>query len=76
MPPKFEALKLALNTLPPRERQVLIERYGVEDGRFRTLREIGDCWNLTRERIRQIEVKAILKMRHSSRSRSLRRAGD
>jgi|SRR6266581_2613342 len=76
LPPNFRALSRALNTLDPRERQVLIERYGIEDGRLRTLQEIGNAWNLTRERIRQIELKGILKMRHPNRSRGLTRAGD
>ena len=61
-----------LGTLPPREQRVLQLRFGLEDGRSRTLEEVGKEFNVTRERIRQIEAKAIRKLRHPSRSRKLR----
>ena len=56
----------------PRERRVLQLRFGLEDGRSRTLEEVGRDFNVTRERIRQIEAKALRKLRHPSRSRKLR----
>jgi len=61
-----------LSTLTPREQQVLQLRFGLEDGRSRTLEEVSKVFNVTRERIRQIEAKAIRKLRHPSRSRRLR----
>jgi RNA polymerase primary sigma factor len=61
-----------LGTLTPREQRVLQLRFGLEDGRSRTLEEVGKEFNVTRERIRQIEAKAIRKLRHPSRSRKLR----
>jgi RNA polymerase primary sigma factor len=61
-----------LLVLSPREQRVLVLRFGLEDGRSRTLEEIGTEFNVTRERIRQIEAKAIRKLRHPSRSRGLR----
>jgi RNA polymerase primary sigma factor len=62
----------ALSTLTPREQRVLQLRFGLEDGRSRTLEEVGIEFHVTRERIRQIEAKALRKMRHPSRSRKLR----
>ena len=61
-----------LKTLTPREEKVLRLRFGLEDGRPRTLEEVGKEFNVTRERIRQIEAKALRKLRHPSRSRKLR----
>jgi RNA polymerase primary sigma factor len=61
-----------LSTLTPREQRVIELRFGLEDGRSRTLEEVGVEFNVTRERIRQIEAKALRKMRHPSRSRKLR----
>ncbi len=61
-----------LSELTPREQRVLILRFGLEDGRSRTLKEVGWEFNVTRERIRQIEGKALRKLRHPSRSRKLR----
>jgi len=61
-----------LSSLTPRERRVLQLRFGIEDGRSRTLEEVGKEFGVTRERIRQIEAKAIRKLRHPSRSRKLR----
>ena len=67
-----EQLDEVLDTLTERERKVLILRFGLEDGRARTLEEVGKEFNVTRERIRQIEAKALRKLRHPSRSRKLR----
>ena len=61
----------ALENLNERERQVLIMRFGLEDGRVRTLEEVGDHFNVTRERIRQLETKALAKLRHPQNSRKL-----
>ena len=61
-----------LLTLTPREHRVLQLRFGLEDGRSRTLEEVGFEFSVTRERIRQIEAKALRKLRHPSRSRKLR----
>ena len=61
-----------LGTLTPREEKVLKLRFGVEDGRTRTLEEVGREFNVTRERIRQIEAKALRKLRHPSRSKRLK----
>ncbi|NLB17007.1 MAG: sigma-70 family RNA polymerase sigma factor, partial [Clostridiales bacterium] len=61
-----------LRTLTPREEQVLRLRFGLDDGRTRTLEEVGKVFNITRERIRQIEAKALRKMRHPSRSKRLK----
>jgi RNA polymerase primary sigma factor len=71
-----ELLKAQLNSvlkeLSDRERRVLMLRFGLEDGRARTLEEVGKEFNVTRERIRQIEAKALRKLRHPSRSRKLK----
>ena len=67
-----EQLADVLKTLTPREGKVLRLRFGLEDGRPRTLEEVGKEFNVTRERIRQIEAKALRKLRHPSRSRKLR----
>ena len=61
-----------LKTLTPREEVVLRLRFGLKDGRPRTLEEVGKVFNVTRERIRQIEAKALRKLRHPSRSKKLR----
>jgi RNA polymerase primary sigma factor len=61
-----------LSTLTPRERKILQLRFGLEDGRSRTLEEVGKEFNVTRERIRQIEAKALRKLRHPTRSRKLK----
>jgi RNA polymerase primary sigma factor len=68
---KEEIVKI-MSELNPREQRVLVLRFGLEDGRSRTLEEVGREFNVTRERIRQIEAKAIRKLRHPSRSRRLR----
>ncbi len=67
-----EQLFSVLNTLTPREEKVLRLRFGLDDGRQRTLEEVGKEFNVTRERIRQIEAKALRKLRHPSRSRKLK----
>jgi RNA polymerase primary sigma factor len=61
-----------LGTLTPREQKVLTLRFGLEDGRHRTLEEVGKEFKVTRERIRQIEAKAVRKLRHPTRSRRLK----
>ena len=67
-----EQLEEVMNTLTPREAKVLKLRFGLEDGRTRTLEEVGKEFKVTRERIRQIEAKALRKLRHPSRSKKLR----
>jgi RNA polymerase primary sigma factor len=78
-PPEYASRQLlkeqideVLHTLTPREQRVLQLRFGLEDGRSRTLEQVGKEFNITRERIRQIEAKAIRKLRHFSRSRKLK----
>ncbi len=61
-----------LKTLTPREEKVLSLRFGLEDGNPKTLEEVGKEFNVTRERIRQIEAKALRKLRHPSRSKKLK----
>ena len=70
-----EQLEEVLGTLTEREQKVLTLRFGLEDGRARTLEEVGKEFNVTRERIRQIEAKALRKLRHPSRSRKLGLSG-
>ena len=67
-----EKLREVLDTLTPREKRVLELRYGLEDGRPRTLEEVGKEFSVTRERIRQIEAKALRKLRHPRRSGAIR----
>jgi RNA polymerase primary sigma factor len=67
-----EQLEEVLETLTPREKKVLRLRFGLEDGRARTLEEVGQTFGVTRERIRQIEAKALRKLRHPSRSKKLK----
>jgi DNA-directed RNA polymerase, sigma subunit (sigma70/sigma32) len=67
-----EELEKVLKTLNPREAMVLKMRYGLLDGKAKTLEEVGQYFNVTRERIRQIEVKALRKLRHPSRSKYLK----
>lgn len=66
-----EQLDEVLKTLTEREREVLTLRFGLADGRERTLEEVGNIFNVTRERIRQIESKALIKLRHPARSKKL-----
>jgi len=61
-----------LDTLTPREQRILRLRFGLDDGRNRTLEEVGKEFKVTRERIRQIEAKALRKLRHPTRSRKLK----
>ena len=61
-----------LGTLTPREQKVVMMRYGLEDGHAKTLEEVGREFNVTRERIRQIEAKALRKLRHPTRSKRLK----
>ena len=67
-----EQILSVLNTLTPREEKVLRLRYGIDDGKGRTLEEVGKEFNVTRERIRQIEAKALRKLRHPSRCKRLK----
>jgi RNA polymerase primary sigma factor len=67
-----EKIDHVLDTLSPREAMVLKMRYGLLDGKTKTLEEVGQFFNVTRERIRQIEVKALRKLRHPSRSKQLK----
>ncbi len=67
-----KALFEVLKTLTPREESVLKLRFGLVDGKQRTLEEVGKQFNITRERIRQIEAKALRKLRHPARSRKLK----
>ncbi|MBS7176397.1 MAG: sigma-70 family RNA polymerase sigma factor, partial [Clostridiales bacterium] len=67
-----EQLSEVLGTLTEREEKVLRLRFGLEDGRSRTLEEVGKEFDVTRERIRQIEAKALRKLRHPSRSKKLK----
>ena len=72
LPPMEEQMDDVLDSLSSRERRVLQLRFGLEDGRQRTLEEVGKEFGVTRERIRQIEAKALRKLRHPTRSRKLR----
>lgn len=65
-------LRDVLDTLKPKERDILILRFGLDDGKTRTLEEIGQQYGVTRERIRQIEEKAIRRLRHPSRAKKLK----
>jgi RNA polymerase primary sigma factor len=67
-----ESTDKVLKTLSPREEKVLKMRFGIDDGSERTLEEVGQSFAVTRERIRQIESKALRKLRHPSRSRKLK----
>jgi RNA polymerase primary sigma factor len=67
-----EDLEQVLDSLSPRERDVLRLRYGLDDGRMKTLEEIGQLFDVTRERIRQIEAKALRKLRHPNRNSILK----
>ena len=67
-----EQLLSVLDTLTPREEMVLRLRYGIDDGHPRTLEEVGKEFGVTRERIRQIEAKALRKLRHPQRSKKLK----
>jgi RNA polymerase primary sigma factor len=66
-----EQIKQVLDSLSPKEREIVVMRFGLDDGRIKTLKEIGEFFNISRERVRQIETKAIGKLKHPSRSRQL-----
>ena len=66
-----EKILKVLESLTPREQLVIILRHGLKDGKYRTLEEVGQLFNVTRERIRQIESKALRKLRHPSRAKNL-----
>jgi RNA polymerase primary sigma factor len=66
-----EQIKDVLDSLAPKEREILIMRFGLDDGRIKTLKEIGEIFNISRERVRQIETKALSKLKHPSRTRQL-----
>jgi len=68
----IEKIEQVLDSLPPRESRILRLRYGLENGRLHTLEEVGQKFGLTRERIRQIETKALRRLRHPRRARQLR----
>jgi RNA polymerase primary sigma factor len=67
-----DAVVDVLETLSPREKKVLVMRFGLDDGKPKTLEEVGKEFKVTRERIRQIEAKAIRKLKHPTRARKLR----
>ena len=67
-----EELEVALQSLTEREQKVIRLRFGLEDGKARTLEEVGQEFSVTRERIRQIEAKALRKLRHPQRSKKLK----
>ena len=67
-----EKIQEVLDSIPPRESHILRLRFGLENGRVHTLEEVGQKFGLTRERIRQIETKALRRLRHPRRSRQLR----
>jgi RNA polymerase primary sigma factor len=71
-----EALRAAVATLPPRERELIALRYGLDDGQHRTLEEVGGIFGVSRERVRQIEVEALRKLRHPSRARTIQPYSD
>jgi len=60
-----------LSSLAPKEREILMMRFGLDDGRIKTLKEIGEIFEISRERVRQIETKALSKLKHPSRVRLL-----
>jgi RNA polymerase primary sigma factor len=66
-----EQIKQVLDSLAPKEREIVVMRFGLDDGRIKTLKEIGECFNISRERVRQIETKALSKLKHPSRARQL-----
>ncbi len=66
-----ESIKEVLDSLDPKEREIVMMRFGLDDGRIKTLKEIGETFNISRERVRQIETKALSKLKHPSRTRRL-----
>jgi RNA polymerase primary sigma factor len=67
-----DEMNSALNTLTDREKKILMLRFGISDGTAKTLEEVGNVFKVTRERVRQIEAKALRKLKHPTRSRKLR----
>jgi RNA polymerase primary sigma factor len=66
-----EQIKDVLNSLQKKEREIVVMRFGLDDGRIKTLKEIGEAFNISRERVRQIETKALSKLKHPSRTKQL-----
>ncbi|MBN2188329.1 MAG: sigma-70 family RNA polymerase sigma factor [Chitinispirillaceae bacterium] len=66
-----EQIKQVLDSLAPKEREIVVMRFGLDDGRIKTLKEIGESFNISRERVRQIETKALSKLKHPSRAHQL-----
>jgi len=66
-----EQIKTVLDSLADKEREIVVMRFGLDDGRIKTLKEIGEAFNISRERVRQIETKALAKLKHPSRTRQL-----
>ncbi len=66
-----EQIKQVLDSLAPKEKEIVMMRFGLDDGRIKTLKEIGEIFNISRERVRQIETKALGKLKHPSRTRQL-----
>lgn len=66
-----EQIKQVLDSLAPKEKEIVVMRFGLDDGRIKTLKEIGEIFNISRERVRQIETKALSKLKHPSRTRQL-----
>ena len=66
-----DQIKQVLDSLAPKEREILVMRFGLDDGRIKTLKEIGEIFSISRERVRQIETKALSKLKHPSRTRQL-----
>jgi RNA polymerase primary sigma factor len=66
-----EQIKQVLDSLAPKEKEIVVMRFGLDDGRIKTLKEIGEIFNISRERVRQIETKALSKLKHPSRTRAL-----
>jgi RNA polymerase primary sigma factor len=66
-----ENIRKVLDSLQAKEKEILMMRFGLDDGRIKTLKEIGEAFNISRERVRQIETKALSKLKHPSRTRQL-----
>jgi RNA polymerase primary sigma factor len=66
-----EQIRQVLDSLAPKEKEIVVMRFGLDDGRIKTLKEIGEIFNISRERVRQIETKALSKLKHPSRTRAL-----